>query len=151
MTRRTQTDRQALVARAEQWLERWRVKDGREPEYDEGDCLVCGASAGEPHEPTDHCGIIADLLALLRADDEAEPQGNCSTCRWWDEHKNAAGQSMHEGRCFQGVRVGNPTRQSPDGGLYTHASFRCSEFTAIGDAPAPSRPAGGAAPGKSGA
>ena len=53
--------------RAQQWLDRQIVPDGSEPMLDEGDCRLCGAPAGEGHEPTDPCGIVADLLAENRA------------------------------------------------------------------------------------
>jgi hypothetical protein len=51
------------VARA--WLDRQIVKDGREPMLDEGDCRLCGRPSGEGHEPTDPCGIVANLMREL--------------------------------------------------------------------------------------
>lgn len=60
-------DPAAAIETARAWLDRQIVKDGREPELDEGDCRQCGAPAGEPHEPTDPCGIVAALLAALEA------------------------------------------------------------------------------------
>lgn len=50
---------------ARAWLTRQIVVDGREPMLDEGDCRLCGSAAGEGHEDTDPCGIVAALLADL--------------------------------------------------------------------------------------
>jgi hypothetical protein len=52
------------IEMARQWLARQRA-DNREPMLDEGDCCICGRPAGEGHEPTDPCGIVANLLAAL--------------------------------------------------------------------------------------
>lgn len=53
------------IATARAWLDRQIVKDGREPELDEGDCRLCGSPSGERHDATDLCGIVAGLLDVL--------------------------------------------------------------------------------------
>jgi hypothetical protein len=54
----------AAIEVARQWLARQRA-DNRDPMLDEGDCRLCGRPAGEGHELTDPCGIVANLLAAL--------------------------------------------------------------------------------------
>lgn len=49
---------------AEEWLRR-QVATEHDDLLDEGDCRTCGHPAGEGHEPTDPCGIVAGLLDAL--------------------------------------------------------------------------------------
>jgi len=53
-------DRTEVVARARRWLER--QCDGLE-------CRICGAAEGENHEPTDPCGIVADLVFAVTGEE----------------------------------------------------------------------------------
>lgn len=55
---------------AREWLERQKADNGDDL-LDEGDCRMCGQPAGEGHEPTDPCGIVAGLLDLLIAQQTA--------------------------------------------------------------------------------
>lgn len=63
---------------------------------------------------------LADLRLLLTPP-------TCATCQWWEELRNANGIGLGDGRCFQGVRVGRPTRQNVDGGIYTAKDFGCTK------------------------
>lgn len=74
--------------RARQWLERQRATNADDL-LDEGDCRFCGAAAGEWHEPTDPCGIVAGLLVVRQA---ANPELHvCPGChyRWGGPLKGA--------------------------------------------------------------
>ena len=55
-------NRPVQIQIARQWLNRQRADKGEDC-LDEGECRMCGAPAGEPHEATDPCGIITGLLA----------------------------------------------------------------------------------------
>lgn len=57
------------AAKARAWLDRQKAGPD-EDLLDEGDCRLCGAPSGEPHEPTDPCGIVEALLVTLKGGDE---------------------------------------------------------------------------------
>lgn len=71
-------NRDELLERAAAWLAR---------QCDGLDCRTCGAAEGNDHEPTDPCGLVAELAAALRTAiaqrDDADARAVASLEAWY--------------------------------------------------------------------